>query len=79
MKYMVKELREILERANEWPAEEQAELLEVARGIDARRSGVYKLTDDERAAVAKGKAQARKGKFVSPQKMRSFWKKHGVL
>ncbi|OGG51393.1 hypothetical protein A2704_03430 [Candidatus Kaiserbacteria bacterium RIFCSPHIGHO2_01_FULL_54_36b] len=76
---MVKGLQEIIERAKKWPAKVQEELIEVARGIDARRGSTYVLTDEERAAVARGREQARKGKFVSEKKMRAFWKKHRVI
>jgi predicted transcriptional regulator len=36
-----------------------------AREIEARRTGIYRMSDDERAAVNQGVAEADQGKFVS--------------
>ena len=45
-------VKSILERVASWPAEDQEELSELAREIEARRSGVYRLSEEERAAIA---------------------------
>jgi hypothetical protein len=58
-----------------WPVEDQAELIEIARDIEAQRTGVYILTDEERAAID----EARRGEFVPDDEMDAFWKKIGVL
>jgi hypothetical protein len=42
---------EILRRVEHWPQEDQDGLAELAREIEARRTGVYVLSDDERAAL----------------------------
>jgi predicted transcriptional regulator len=60
----------MLEQVESWPAEDQEELAEYAREIEARRTGVYKMSDDERAAVRRGLAQADRGEFV-PDEVRS--------
>jgi len=75
---MSKQLKELIESAEEWPAEDQAELAEYAREIEARRSGVYTMTDAERAAVEEGLAQARRGEFASDEKMRALWRRVGI-
>jgi hypothetical protein len=67
-------VKKILDKVSSWPEEDQQELAEVAREIEARRSGVYVLNDDERAAIA----AARKGAFASDQEMAAFWKRHGI-
>jgi predicted transcriptional regulator len=54
-------------------------LIELAREIEARRTGVYIMNDEERAAVREGLEQARRGEFVSDSEMDEFWKKIGVL
>ena len=41
----------VLERVASWPAEDQEDLSELARDIEARRSGVYRLSDEERSAI----------------------------
>ena len=68
----------VLEGVRSWPQEDQEELVEIARTIEARRTGVYVMTDQERAAVREGLAQADRGEFVSDEEMEAFWKRHGV-
>jgi hypothetical protein len=62
---MTQTLRDLLAHAETWPREDQEELAEYAREIEARRTGVYRMSDDERAAVNQGMAEADQGKFVS--------------
>jgi predicted transcriptional regulator len=69
----------MLESVRSWPAEDQEELIELAREIQARRTGVYVMSDEEREAVREGLEQARRGEFVSDDEMDAFWKKIGVL
>jgi hypothetical protein len=66
-------LKEILEIAQTWPDEDQEALAEAAREIQAHRSGVYRLTDDERAAVEEARDQARRGEIASDIEMETFW------
>jgi predicted transcriptional regulator len=57
-------LKEVMEHAETWPLEDQQELAEYAREIEARRTGIYTMSDDERAAVRQGLAEADRGEFV---------------
>jgi hypothetical protein len=66
--------KEMLRHVESWPAEDQEELAEVAREIEARRKGVYELAADERAAVE----DARKSGFASDKDVMAFWKRHGI-
>ena len=76
---MTKEqLNAVLEDVRSWPEEDQEELVEIARAIEARRTGVYVMTDQERAAVHEGLAQAERGEFVSDEDMEAFWERHGI-
>ena len=68
----------VLEGVRSWPQEDQEELIEIARTIEARRTGVYVMTEQERAAVREGLAQGDRGEFVSDEDMEAFWKRHGV-
>ncbi len=43
--------KKLLEQVESWPQEDQEELAEYARDIEARRSGVYHATPDELAAI----------------------------
>ena len=57
-------LKEVFEHAESWPREDQEELAEYAREIEARRTGIYTMSDDERVAVQKGLDEADHGEFV---------------
>lgn len=48
---MSPKVKEILRHVDSWPEEDQEELAEYARGIEARRSGVYKPTPEELVAI----------------------------
>lgn len=73
-----KPLRDILQRAESWSTEDQEELASYAREIEARRTGIYPMTDAEAAAVEKGLEQLEKGEFVSADDMTEVWKRLGV-
>jgi hypothetical protein len=67
-------VKSILDRVASWPAEDQEELSEFAREIETRRSGVYRLTDAERAAID----AARRGPLASDDEVEAFWKRRGL-
>ncbi len=67
-------VKSILEQVASWPAEDQEELSELAREIEARRSGVYCLGDEERAAID----AARRGPLASDDEVEAFWKRRGL-
>ncbi len=73
---MNRTLKEVIEHAATWPQEDQEELAEYAREIEARRTGIYTMSDDERAAVAKGLAEADRGEFVSDERIAEADKRH---
>jgi hypothetical protein len=66
--------KNMLSRVEEWPEEDQEELLEMARAIEARRTGIYGLTEDEQAAID----AARGSGIASDEKVQAFWKRFGV-
>ncbi len=70
-------VKSLLERVASWPAEDQDELSalsELARDIEARRTGHYRLSDDERAAID----AARRGPLASDDEVEAFWKRRGL-
>jgi predicted transcriptional regulator len=73
---MTKTLKDLLEHAETWPREDQDELAEYAREIQARRSGIYAMSDKERATVGKGLAEADQGRFVSDEVVAEADKRH---
>jgi predicted transcriptional regulator len=75
---MATALKELVDRLASWPVEDIEELDGYAREIEARRTGVYRLTEDELAAVRKGLAEADRGEFVPDEVVAEMNKRHGV-
>jgi len=75
---MTKKLKDLLERAETWPEQDQEELAEYSREIQARRTGVYSMSDEERIAVRRGLAQADRGEFVSDEVVAEADKRHDL-
>ncbi len=73
---MNKIVESILDRIADWPEEAQAELMQSVIEIETRHFGVYRLSDDERAAVREGLAQAERGEFVPDEVIAAFFKQH---
>ncbi len=69
----------VLESVRSWPQQDQEELAELAREIEARRTGIYVMSDEERSAVREALSQTTRGEFVPDDEMDAFWKKYGVL
>ena len=67
-------VKTMLERVAAWPEEDQEELAALAREIEARRTGVYPLSDGEKAAID----AARRSGLASEDGVAAFWKRYGV-
>jgi hypothetical protein len=48
---MSPKVKEILQHVASWPEDDQEELAELARDIEARRSGMYVATPEELSAI----------------------------
>lgn len=59
-----------------WPEEDQEELAALAREIEARRTGIYQLSEDERAAVRAGMDAATRGDFAPDDEIEDFYQLH---
>jgi predicted transcriptional regulator len=70
--------KKLLEQVASWPEQDQEELAEYAREIEARRTGVYVVSDDEWADLQEGIAQADRGEFVPDDVVAKADKRHGV-
>jgi hypothetical protein len=68
----------ILAQFASWPEEDQEELAELAREIEARRSGVYAVSNDERLAIEQALAELDSGKRVPESEMAAFWRRVGA-
>jgi hypothetical protein len=73
---MIKTLKDAVRLAETWPTEDQEELAEYAREIEARRTGVYMMSDGERAAVRRGLGEADRGEFVPDEVVAAADKRH---
>jgi site-specific DNA-adenine methylase len=74
---MIKTLKDAVRLAETWSEEDQQELAEYAREIEARRTGIYMMSDHERAAVRQGLAEADRGEFVPDDVAAEADKRHG--
>jgi hypothetical protein len=66
---MTQTVKEILRRVEAWPQEDQEELAEIARGIEARRSGVYHATPEELEASDEALGQMARGERASQEQV----------
>jgi len=66
----------LLERVAALPEELLGEVEETVDEIVRWHEGVYRLSDDERAAVRKGMEAARRGEFVSDDELQAFYRRH---
>jgi hypothetical protein len=70
--------KNLLDRVASWPDEDVAELNELAREIESRRTGVYMISDDEWADLQEGVSQADRKEFVSDEVIAEADKRHGI-
>lgn len=72
---MTKALKEMLERAEQWPHEVQEAAAETLRAIERGHVGAYTLTTGDKAALARSAEDVRRGKFASAKKVSAFFKR----
>jgi hypothetical protein len=70
--------KNLLDRVASWPDEDVAELDELAREIEARRTGVYVINETEWADLQESLRQADGGEFVSDEIIEQTNKRHGI-
>jgi predicted transcriptional regulator len=68
--------KELLEQVESWPTEYQEELADFIREIESRRTGIYRLSEDERLAIREGMEDARQGKFATDEEIEAFYQLH---
>ena len=67
--------KDILRRIETWPEEDQVELAEVARDIEARRTGVYSVTLEELEAIDEALAQIAHGHLATEEEVEAAFAK----
>ena len=66
----------LLERVAALPEELLGEVEETVDEIVRWHEDVYRLSDDERAAVRKGMDAARRGEFASHEELEAIYRRH---
>jgi hypothetical protein len=61
--------KKLLEQVESRPPEDQEELIEFAREIEARRSGVYHATPEELQAIDQALGQVARGQLASKEEI----------
>jgi hypothetical protein len=67
--------QKLLEQVQSWPEEDQDELAEYARDIEARRTGVYYATPEELQAIDEAIAELDRGEVASEAEVRAAFAK----
>jgi predicted transcriptional regulator len=70
-------LQNLFERIAALPDELLGEIEQSIDEIERWRGDVFRLTDEERAAVRKGMEAARRGEFVTDEELAAFHRRHG--
>jgi hypothetical protein len=72
---MAHRMKEILRRIETWPQEDQEELADVARDIEARRRGVYHPSAEELKAIDEALGQVARGELASKEDIEAAFAK----
>jgi predicted transcriptional regulator len=74
---MTKEqINSVLDRVRTWPPERQEDAVRVLLQMEAAGTEVYVLSDDERAAIEEGMAQARRGEFATDEEVAALFNRY---
>jgi predicted transcriptional regulator len=65
-----------LERVASWPEDAQEEFVRLVTSIESKHVGVYRLSEDERAAVRRGLREMHEGKLASDQEVAAVFKRY---
>jgi hypothetical protein len=72
---MTPRAKRLLEQLESWPEEDQEELVEYAREIEARRTGEYHATPEELEAIDEALGQVARGEVASPEEIEAAFAK----
>jgi predicted transcriptional regulator len=70
---MTKLLDEAIRKVRELPEAEQDEAAEMLLSLASRGARPIRLDEETRAAIQEGKAQAKRGEFVTDEDMAAFF------
>jgi hypothetical protein len=72
---MTQDTKELLQKVESWPEQDQQELAEVIRDIEARQQGVYHPTTEELAAIDEALGQVARGEVASNEEIEAAFAK----
>ncbi len=75
---MTRMLDEAIKKVRELPDSVQDDAAEMLFSVAAKQGEPVRLDEETRAAVREGRAQARRGEFVSEEDMQAFFERHGM-
>ncbi len=75
---MTRMLDEAIKKVRELPDSVQDDAAEMLFSVAAKQGEPVRLDEEARAAIREGRAQARRGEFVSDEDMHAFFERHGV-
>jgi len=67
------EIGTLLERVRTWPLERQEDAAKLLLEIERQDKSIYCLSDEERQAIEKSRAQARRGQFAADEEMAALF------
>jgi predicted transcriptional regulator len=70
-------LQNLFERIAALPDELLGEIEQSIDEIERWRGDMFRLTDEERAAVRQGMEAAQRGEFVTDEELAAFYRRHG--
>jgi predicted transcriptional regulator len=71
-----KELQALLDRVPTWPQELQEDVLALLQFYERELHDPYELTDEDKAAVERGLADAEAGRFATDQEMEELFARY---
>jgi hypothetical protein len=72
---MTPSTKRLLEQVESWPQQDQDELAEYVREIEARRTGVYEASPDELEAIDEALGQVARGQIASKEDIEAAFAK----
>jgi hypothetical protein len=72
---MTRKLKELIERAEAWPEEAQAELIELGLEIEAEQRGVYHASSEEIEAIDQALGEVQRGEVMSEEDVEAMFAK----
>jgi len=75
---MVNRWRELVDIIDKWPPERREDAEQILTALVDQGGGVYTLSDHEREAIKRSRAQAHRGEFASDEEVAAILRKHGL-